>query len=143
MRTILGTLAVIAALLLGIGGFFAYREFITPSPSYPTKPPGLNSSPTSGAIPAITSQERTRGWYWGSKEQKKPGTPDDWDFLETGRSSCWHAPGVTCTETTYTCPENGWENCMPILTKEAQKQCSKEAIAWKKKNCPGFQGAAL
>lgn len=47
------------------------------------------------------------------------------------------------TETIYTCPENGWENCMPILTKEAQKQCTKEAIEWKKKYCSGFQGAAL
>lgn len=42
----------------------------------------------------------------------------------------------------YTCPKNGWENCMPILTPEAQKQCSKEALDWKKKNCPNFQGVA-
>lgn len=42
----------------------------------------------------------------------------------------------------YTCPKNGWENCMPILTPEAQKQCSKEALAWKKKNCPNFKGVA-
>ncbi len=42
----------------------------------------------------------------------------------------------------YTCPKGGWENCMPILTAEAQKQCSKEALDWKKQNCPNFQGAA-
>lgn len=42
----------------------------------------------------------------------------------------------------YTCPKNGWENCMPILTPEAQKQCSQEALDWKKKNCSNFQGVA-
>ena len=43
----------------------------------------------------------------------------------------------------YTCPENGWENCMPILTPEAQKQCTQEALIWKKLNCSNFQGSAL
>ena len=43
----------------------------------------------------------------------------------------------------YTCPENGWENCMPILNSEAQIQCSEEALIWKKANCRNFQGAAL
>jgi len=42
----------------------------------------------------------------------------------------------------YTCPKGGWENCMPILTPDAKTQCSKEALDWKKQNCPGFQGAA-
>lgn len=47
------------------------------------------------------------------------------------------------SEQKYTCPENGWENCMPILSPEAQIQCSKEAMQWKKENCPNFQGGAL
>ncbi|OGE29492.1 hypothetical protein A2867_00795 [Candidatus Daviesbacteria bacterium RIFCSPHIGHO2_01_FULL_40_11] len=42
----------------------------------------------------------------------------------------------------FICPKTGWENCMPILTPEAQKQCSKEAIEWKEANCPNFQGVA-
>lgn len=46
-------------------------------------------------------------------------------------------------QTTYTCPETGWINCMPILTPEAQKACSKEAMSWYKINCPNFQGGAL
>lgn len=42
----------------------------------------------------------------------------------------------------YSCPLNGWENCMPVLNTEGQKQCSREALEWKKINCPGFKGAA-
>lgn len=42
----------------------------------------------------------------------------------------------------YTCPENGYQNCMPILDTEGQKQCSKEALDWKAANCPNFSGAA-
>lgn len=48
-------------------------------------------------IPQITQQELERGWYWGSKDQKKPGTPDDWmHALEGTRSACWHKPEVRC-----------------------------------------------
>lgn len=42
----------------------------------------------------------------------------------------------------HTCPVNGWENCMPILSENAKKECTPEAIEWKKKNCPNFQGTA-
>lgn len=95
MRVVYGTLALIVALLLGIGGYFAYREFATPT--YQIKPSNIISpSPTSDAIPAVTSQERTRGWYWGAIDQKKPGTPLDWVYQEAGRSSCWHKPDVSC-----------------------------------------------
>ncbi len=36
-------------------------------------------------------------WYYDGRDQKKPGTPDDWvhDFEGT-RSACWHKPGVQC-----------------------------------------------
>lgn len=47
------------------------------------------------------------------------------------------------TTTTYTCPANGWQNCMPILSEEGKKACSEEAMAWYKDNCPNFQGGAL
>lgn len=46
------------------------------------------------------------------------------------------------TNQKYTCPADGWENCMPILDAPAKIQCSKEALDWKKTNCPNFQGAA-
>ena len=45
-------------------------------------------------------------------------------------------------ETKYTCPQNGWENCMPILSEEGKLACSKEAEAWYKANCPNFKGLA-
>ena len=43
---------------------------------------------------------------------------------------------------TYTCPANGWQSCMPILSEEGKKACSKEAIDWYKTNCPNFEGIA-
>jgi len=43
---------------------------------------------------------------------------------------------------TYTCPANGWQSCMPILSEEGKKACSKEAIDWYKANCPNFEGIA-
>jgi hypothetical protein len=45
-------------------------------------------------------------------------------------------------QNTYTCPINGWVSCMPILTDEAKKACTPEAIDWYKANCPNFQGVA-
>lgn len=45
-------------------------------------------------------------------------------------------------KTDYSCPENGWVNCMPILTGEAKKLCQPEAINWYIANCPGFKGIA-
>lgn len=45
-------------------------------------------------------------------------------------------------ETEYTCPKGGWVNCMPILTEEAKKACSSQALEWYKKNCPNFKGVA-
>jgi hypothetical protein len=45
-------------------------------------------------------------------------------------------------ETKYTCPKGGWVNCMPILTEEAKKGCSPQALEWYKKNCPDFEGIA-
>lgn len=43
----------------------------------------------------------------------------------------------------YTCPESGWVGCMPILSEEGKRACSKEAMNWYKTNCPNFKGAAM
>mgnify|MGYP001577369556 CR=1 FL=1 len=43
------------------------------------------------------------------------------------------------TESSYICPAGGGENCMPILNEDRAKECTPEAIAWKKKNCPGYR----
>lgn len=45
--------------------------------------------------------------------------------------------------TTYTCPPNGYVDCMPILTPEKQVACSADAMTWYKANCPNFKGGAL
>lgn len=42
----------------------------------------------------------------------------------------------------YQCPKTGWVNCMPILTEDAKKACSSDAIKWYKANCPNFKGTA-
>lgn len=45
----------------------------------------------------------------------------------------------------YICPKNGWEDCMPIALlpgEQDTRECSQEALDWKKKNCPNFRGAA-
>lgn len=42
----------------------------------------------------------------------------------------------------FTCPVNGWQNCMPILSDEGKKACSAEAVTWYKANCPNYQGIA-
>lgn len=47
------------------------------------------------------------------------------------------------TNSDYTCPANGWQDCMPILSESEKKACSQEAMAWYKANCPNFQGGAL
>ena len=46
----------------------------------------------------FNSRDLRQGWYWGSIDQKKPGTPDNWIFSGNGsRSDCWHEPNTTCT----------------------------------------------
>lgn len=41
----------------------------------------------------------------------------------------------------YTCPQNGWVDCMP--GPDPKPQCSAQAMAWYKANCPTFKGGAL
>lgn len=47
-------------------------------------------------IPPIFGLELSRGWYYGTKDQKKPNTPTSWINTEAGRSSCWHKPEFPC-----------------------------------------------
>ena len=41
----------------------------------------------------------------------------------------------------YSCPSNGWVDCMPSTT--SKPECSTEAMNWYQINCPDFKGAAL
>ncbi|HCQ31408.1 TPA: hypothetical protein DIU27_03450 [Candidatus Collierbacteria bacterium] len=47
-------------------------------------------------IPSLSNSELARGWYFGTKLQKKQGTPINWIYTEAGRSSCWHEPQIEC-----------------------------------------------
>lgn len=51
-------------------------------------------------------------------------------------------PTPTSPVSAYTCPVNGWQNCMPILSEEGKRACSPEAFDWYEANCPNFQGGA-
>jgi len=45
-------------------------------------------------------------------------------------------------ETRFTCPQNGWQDCIPIMDEEKKLGCSAEAEGWYKTNCPDFKGFA-
>ncbi len=58
---------------------------------------GMQNEQTLQNSALSSSLNPERGWYYGSKDQKKPGTPDDWVHDAEGtRSACWHKPGVRC-----------------------------------------------
>lgn len=63
-------------------------------------------------------------------------------YLPTTSPSSTPSASPKSKTTSYSCPANGWVNCMPILTPEAQKACSAEAVSWYQTNCPNFQGIA-
>lgn len=42
----------------------------------------------------------------------------------------------------YTCPSNGWVDCMPSPN-TIKRECSPAAMNWYKDNCPNFQGGAM
>jgi hypothetical protein len=44
--------------------------------------------------PTINAEDIERGWYFGSKGDKKTGTPDSWLFVDDGINSRWSSPGA-------------------------------------------------
>lgn len=45
------------------------------------------------SLPAMTKEEAAQGWYWGAKDQQKPGTPAYWMHKNKGtRSAMWYDP---------------------------------------------------
>ena len=102
-----------------------------------------------------------------TEEQQNQLPPDDTENIVEGESGqfCGGIAGKTCpegymckldgdypdaggicvqtvkTKTKYTCPANGWVDCMP--GPDAKPECSTEAMTWYKANCPDFKGGAL
>lgn len=46
-------------------------------------------------LKSITESDVKRGWYYGTKETKKPETPISWIFVEDGKYSKWIEPKNT------------------------------------------------
>ena len=42
--------------------------------------------------PTITVEDIERGWYYGSKDEKKLGTPSSWILIDEGAKSRWISP---------------------------------------------------
>jgi hypothetical protein len=80
-------IVLIITILLMVTGF-AFQKSAFPEPQDNQAQQNLQS---------ISSEDLERGWYYGSLNQKKDGTPDDWIHdRERTRSACWHKPGVRC-----------------------------------------------
>ncbi len=66
-----------------------------------------SSTPISETGPSINKCELKQGWYYGSLNQKKPGTPSDWTHEGEGlRSAQWraqHEPRVLTAEEEAEC----------------------------------------
>jgi len=43
----------------------------------------------------------------------------------------------------YTCPSNGWVDCMPGPDQGKKIECTQSFLQWAKTNCPDFQGVAM
>jgi len=72
--------------------------------------PGIKNSTSSSSmtVSKITTAELNQGWYWGDKNQKKSGTPDDWILVNSGtRNAKWTEPTMSLLE--IKCMELGGE----------------------------------
>lgn len=99
------------------------------------------------SLPIIT-------FFFGMSYQSRSPTPEpvactleakicpDGSAVGRGGPNCEFEECPSTQASSFTCPKNGWINCMPILTDEAKKNCSKEAVEWYKTNCPNFEGVA-
>jgi len=124
--------------LLLLTGYLAYQN--TQLQKEVTRLSSQQTTPASSPTPESTGQitPTPRGQFCGGIAGVE--CPSGYTCQLEGN---YPDAGGTCVASpAYTCPLNGWENCMPILTEEAKRECSAEAIAWKKKNCPNFQGVA-
>jgi hypothetical protein len=82
---------VVSLIAIIIAGYYAYRYATTVSiQPIPVYQPGQEQ------ILAITKEQLRNGWYWGTKAQKKPGTPNNWVYQEAGKASCWHQEATDC-----------------------------------------------
>lgn len=75
----------------------------------------------------ITFQEFEQGWYWGSYDQRKLGTPDNWAHsLEGTRSAAWHKPIIETNA---------------YLLEKSEGSCTNDTLCvWAGEGCGGGHG---
>lgn len=52
--------------------------------------------PYSGNAPEFGEEDLECGCYYGSYTQKKPETPSNWEWEDSGKSSVWYNPESSC-----------------------------------------------
>lgn len=116
LRPIHIALIFITGILIGVGGLLGYLEFTsTVSPQTKTPAPTCRPRP-----PCLDQTPRCL-------------IPETEDMCP---------PDIVPTSSaTYTCPANGWVDCMPGPG-PVKKECTSAAMDWYKTNCPNFHGAA-
>ncbi len=136
-RTVFIWMGVITLLLAAEAGFLYYKNIqlerqIKSMKSFQFVPP--EPTPTVSLLPITHSPLPTC--------RPRPPCLDATPRCLLPETTDMCPPDTTPTEpVTYTCPSNGWVDCMPG-TGTAKKECSPEAMAWLKANCPNFQGGA-
>ncbi|MFH0833799.1 MAG: hypothetical protein V2A63_00205 [Patescibacteria group bacterium] len=61
--------------------------------------------PANAKLDEISAAELQRGWYYGDREQKKPGTPATWILVDSGtRAAMWRRPDAAPTEPDISLP---------------------------------------
>lgn len=131
----IGSILLLTLISFCISGMLIYNSLTQPILHTP--------SSSSVLIPPITQADLDQGWYYGSEDQKKPGTPDSWIFVGKGtRSAAWRKPEDTDTSD-FLCPTTEWIDCMPSAGGMGKIECTNDFLSWAKINCPDFKGAAL
>ena len=90
---------IILAVIIGIAYFLNNQS---KAKKYDSDALAISTSALETLTP-INNCELKEGWYFGSINAKKPGTPDDWYHENEGsRSAKWRAPheprGITAEE---------------------------------------------
>jgi len=122
---------------------------ISPKESLEASAPHLNLEQLKADLsidfeaPNILKEDILRRWYFGTKEEKKFGTPDEWIFIDDGEQARWVSPDAveeshnynlrdlcmaTAGRVVESCLKSSGISCQ--LIEEAQCECA-EGTKWK------------